>query len=211
MIGTLLDVNDKQLKSNRMKKYLVILLVTLTASATSFAQFRIGPKLGANIGKIDGKGFDEQYKLGYHFGAFAEIPLGKKFGIQPEVLWNQINSDTVTGFSAIYQNLDNQNLSNPQLNYLSIPLLLTCNPVKVLSLQAGPQFGILINKDKNIFQNGKEAFKNGDLSMLFGAQLNILRVRIYGRYAIGLNDISDVTNQEKWTTRGFQAGVGFAL
>lgn len=194
-----------------MKKYLVILLVTLTASATSFAQFRIGPKLGANVGKIDGKGFDEQYKLGYHLGVFAEITLGKKFGIQPEVLWNQINSDTVSGFSSIYQNLDNQNLSNPQLNYLSIPLLLTYKPVKVLSLQAGPQFGILINKDKNIFQNGKEAFKNGDLSMLFGAQLNIMRIRVYGRYAVGLNDISDVTSQEKWTTRGFQLGVGLAL
>lgn len=194
-----------------MKKYLVILLVTLTASATSFAQFRIGPKLGANMGKIDGNKFSESYKLGYHLGVFAEIPLGKKFGIQPEVLWNQINSDTVSGFSSVYQNLDNQNLSNPQLNYLSIPLLLTYKPVKVLSLQAGPQFGILINKDKNIFQNGKEAFKNGDLSMLFGAQLNILRVRVYGRYAIGLNDISDVTSQEKWTTRGFQLGVGFAL
>ena len=194
-----------------MKKYLVILLVSLTASATSFAQFRIGPKLGANMGKIDGKGFNEQYKLGYHLGGFAEITLGKKFGIQPEVLWNQINADTVSGFSSVYQNLDNQNLSNPQLNYLSIPLLLTYKPVKVLSLQAGPQFGILINKDKNIFQNGKEAFKNGDLSMLFGAQLNILRVRVYGRYAVGLNDISDVTSQEKWTTSGFQVGVGFAL
>lgn len=194
-----------------MKKYLVILLVTLTASATSFAQFRIGPKLGANIGKIDGKGFDEQYKLGYHLGVFAEITLGKKFGIQPEVLWNQINADTVSGFSSLYTGLNQQNLSNPQLNYLSIPLLLTYKPVKVLSLQAGPQFGILINKDKNIFQNGKEAFKNGDLSMLFGAQLNIMRIRVYGRYAIGLNDISDVTSQEKWTTRGFQLGVGLAL
>ncbi|MEQ1798387.1 MAG: porin family protein [Lacibacter sp.] len=194
-----------------MKKYLVILLVSLTASATSFAQFRIGPKLGANIGKIDGKGFDEQYKLGYHLGVFAEITLGKKFGIQPEVLWNQINADTVSGFSSLYTGLNQQNLSNPQLNYLSIPLLLTYKPVKVLSLQAGPQFGILINKDKNIFQNGKEAFKNGDLSMLFGAQLNIMRIRVYGRYAIGLNDISDVTSQEKWTTRGFQLGVGLAL
>ena len=70
-----------------MKKFLVILLVAVTASSASFAQFRIGPKLGANIGKIDGKGFDEQYKLGYHLGVFAEIPLGKKFGIQPEILW----------------------------------------------------------------------------------------------------------------------------
>jgi len=194
-----------------MKKYLIILLVTLTASATSFAQFRIGPKLGANMGKIEGEKFSDNYKLGYHLGVFAELPLGKKWAVQPEVLWNQINSDTVSGFSSVYQNLDNQNLSNPQLNYLSIPLLLTYKPAKVLSLQAGPQFGILINKNNNLFQNGKEAFKNGDLSMLFGAQINILRVRIYGRYAIGLNDISDVTSQEKWKTTGFQLGVGLAL
>ena len=194
-----------------MKKYLVILLVTLTASASSFAQFRLGPKFGANIGKIDGKGFNDQYKLGYHLGVFAEIPLGKKFGIQPELLWNQINSDTVSGFSSVYQNLNKQNLSNPQLNYLSVPLLLSYKPGKILSLQAGPQFGILINKSKNLFENGKEAFKYGDLSMLFGAQLNIMRIRIYGRYAIGLNNINDLASQEKWTTRGFQLGVGLAL
>jgi hypothetical protein len=193
-----------------MKKSLVILLVTITASATSFAQFRIGPKLGANIGKIEGKGFDEQYKLGYHLGVFAEIPLGKKFAIQPEVLWNQINSDTASGFKAIYQNLD-ENVKNPQLNYLSVPLLLTYKPAKVLSLQAGPQFGILLNKDKTFLDNGKEAFKNGDFSMLFGAQLNIMRIRLYGRYAIGLNNINDIGDQEKWKTTGFQLGVGLAL
>lgn len=194
-----------------MKKSLVILLVAITASATSFAQFRIGPKLGANIGKIEGKGFDEQYKLGYHLGVFAEIPLGKKFAIQPEVLWNQINSDTATNFRQVYQNLANQDLKNPELNYLSIPLLLTYKPAKVLSLQAGPQFGILINKDKTLIDNGGEAFKNGDFSMLFGAQLNILRVRVYGRYAIGLNNINDLGSQEKWKTTGFQLGVGLAL
>jgi hypothetical protein len=193
-----------------MKKSLVILLVAITASATSFAQFRIGPKLGANIGKIDGKGFDEQYKLGYHLGVFAEIPLGKKFGIQPEILWNQINSDTASGFKAIYSNLD-ENVKNPQLNYLSIPLLLSYKPSKFLSIQAGPQYGILLNKDKTFIDNGKEAFKNGDFSLLVGAQLNILSVRVYGRYAIGLNNINDLPNQEQWKTTGFQLGVGIGL
>lgn len=194
-----------------MKKYLIIFLIAVTASASSFAQFRIGPKLGANMGKIEGEKYSEQYKLGYHLGVFAEIPFGKKWGVQPEILWNQINADTVSGFSSLYKNLNQENLKNPQLNYLSIPLLLTYKPGKVLSLQAGPQFGVLINKDKNLFQNGKEAFKSGNLSMLFGAQLNIMRIRLYGRYAIGLQDISDITDQQKWTTRGFQLGVGLAL
>lgn len=193
-----------------MKKFLVILLVAVTASSVSFAQFRIGPKLGANIGKIDGKGFDEQYKLGYHLGVFAEIPLGKKFGLQPEILWNQINSDTATTFSEIYGNLD-ENAKNPQLNYLSIPLLLSYKPSKFLSLQAGPQYGILLNKDKNFIDNGKEAFKNGDFSLLMGAQLNILSVKVYGRYMIGLSDIGDISDQNKWKTTGFQVGVGIGL
>lgn len=210
-IPTMYNLDFKQLKNKQMKKYLLILLVTLTASASSFAQFRIGPKLGANIGKIDGVGFKDSYKLGYHLGVFAEIPLGKKFAVQPEVLWNQINADTVSGFSSIYQNINQQNLSNPQLNYLSVPVLLSYKPGKMLTLQAGPQFGILINKDKNLFENGKEAFKNGDLSMLMGVQLNISRIRVYGRYAIGLSDISDITSQEKWKTTGFQVGLGLAL
>jgi hypothetical protein len=195
-----------------MKKYLVFLFVLVFVSTQSNAQkFKFGPKLGANVGKIDGKGFSDEYTLAYHVGGFAEIHFGKKWAIQPEVLWNQIKADTASGFSQLYTNLNQQNLSNLQLSYLSIPVLLTYKPAKILSLQAGPQFGILIDQNKNITQNGADAFKKGDLSMLFGAQVNILKFRVYGRYAVGLNNISDIQSQEKWKNTGFQLGVGFAL
>lgn len=193
-----------------MKK-VMLLAAIVCISASSFAQFRIGPKLGANIGKIEGAGFSEKYTLGYHVGGFMEIGFSQKLGIQVEALWNQINADTVTGFRAIYQNIDDQNFSNPQLNYLSVPLLLSYKPAPFLALQAGPQFGILLDRNKNLLQNGREAFKRGDLSMLVGAQLNISRIRVYGRYAIGLNDISDVSSPNEWRTTGFQVGVGIAL
>lgn len=193
-----------------MKK-VMLLAAIVCISASSFAQFRIGPKLGANIGKIEGAGFSEKYTLGYHVGGFMEISFSQKLGIQVEALWNQINADTVTGFRAIYQNIDDQNFSNPQLNYLSVPLLLSYKPAPFLALQAGPQFGILLDRNKNLLQNGREAFKRGDLSMLVGAQLNISRIRVYGRYAIGLNDISDVSSPNEWRTTGFQVGVGIAL
>ncbi|MFN4286379.1 MAG: porin family protein [Lacibacter sp.] len=194
-----------------MKKLTLLLTLVVATAATSFAQFRIGPKLGANVGKIDGAGFSEKYTLGYHVGGFAEIGLGKKAGIQIEALWNQITADTVSGFSAIYQNIDEQNFQNPQLNYFSVPLLFSYKPAKFLALQAGPQFGILLDRNKNLLQNGQEAFKRGDLSLLAGAQLNIANLRVYGRYAIGLNDISDVGSPNQWRTTGFQLGVGFAL
>jgi hypothetical protein len=194
-----------------MKKYFILSLGAFLLCAASFAQsLKIGPKLGANIGKIDGSGFSEKYTLGYHIGGFAEIGISKKLGIQTEVLWNQINADTASGFRSIYSNVDD-NFNNPQLNYLSIPLLLTYKPAKILSLQAGPQFGILLDKNQNLLQNGREAFKQGDLSLLVGAQLHILKFRVYGRYAIGLNDISDFNDQEQWRSTGFQLGVGFVF
>jgi hypothetical protein len=195
-----------------MKKYSMILAAVLLISSASFAQsFKFGPKLGANMGKIEGKGFSDQYSLGYHIGGFAEIGLGKKWAIQPEVLWNQVNTDTVSGFKSVYQNIVSTNNINIKLSYLSIPLLLSYKPVKALSLQAGPQFGILIDQGKSITQNGADAFKKGDLSMLFGAQLNILKIRVYGRYVVGLNNINDLPNNEKWKNQGLQVGVGFAL
>jgi hypothetical protein len=194
-----------------MKKILTVLIVTFIMVSSSFAQgFKFGPKLGANMGKIQGNKFSNQYALGYHVGAFAEINFGKKIGIQPEVLWNQINADTVTGFSNVY-NVNTSKFENIQLRYLSIPILLNYRPVKMLTLQAGPQFGILINQNQNLVNNGKEAFKNGDLSMLFGAQVNILKLRLYGRYAIGLNDIGDLASSEKWTSQSIQLGVGFSF
>ena len=126
-------------------------------------------------------------------------------------MWNKINTDTATNIRQVYQNLGNQDLKNPQLNYLSIPILLNYNAGKIFTLQAGPQFGILLNKDNNLLENGSNAFKNGDFSLLGGVQLNLLKLRIYGRYVIGLSDISDVNNTDKWRNQGIQLGLGLAL
>jgi Outer membrane protein beta-barrel domain len=196
-----------------MNKYLFILLLSVMGISVSAQGIKFGPKLGANMGKIDGKGFDESYSLGYHVGGFVQININKKWGIQPEVLWNQVSADTVSGFKALYQNLGNQssNFNNLKLNYLSIPILLNYSPVKAITFQAGPQFGILLDKNNTLLQNGGNAFKTGDLSLLGGVQVNLLKLRLYGRYVIGLNDISDVGSSEKWRNQGFQLGVGIAL
>jgi Outer membrane protein beta-barrel domain len=194
-----------------MNKYLIIGLVSLLSLSVSAQGVQFGPKLGATMGKIDGAGFDEKYSLGYHVGGFVQIKINKKWSIQPEILWNQINTDTATNIRQVYQNLANQSLKNPQLNYLSIPVLLNYIPVKLITFQAGPQFGVLLNKSDNLLQNGGNAFKNGDLSLLGGVQLNLLKLRIHARYVIGLNDISDINNTDKWRNQGIQLGVGLAL
>jgi Outer membrane protein beta-barrel domain len=192
-----------------MKTKLLLTAAISIISFSAFSQsFKIGLKGGATMNKITGQTFKEEFSYGYHAGAFATIGLGKRFAIQPEVLFNQVNVDTSNKFSAIYQF---NKLSGVQLKYISIPLLLNYNAGKLITLQAGPQFGVLINKSNTLVQNGKDAFKGGDFSMLGGVQLNISHFKLYGRYLIGLNNLNDIDNQDKWKNQSVQLGIGLTL
>lgn len=192
------------------KKSLTLLAVALALTTFSFAQgFHLGFKGGANILKVDGKSFSDEFQFGYHLGAFAEININQKWGIQPELLWNQTNYRTADNFDDLYPN--GKSDVEGKLNYISIPILLTYRPVKLLSLQLGPQFGIMTSQDKDLLGETKEAFKSGDFSMLGGAQLNLGALRVGGRYVVGLTNINDIDNKEKWKNQGFQLYLGFAI
>jgi len=194
------------------RKLFIPLLAALLVSQFTMAQFHFGFKGGANITKIDGVSFKDEFKYGYHIGGFAEIGLGKKLGLQPEILFNQVSTTVDSNYKHIYQNVFNSDQASVKLSYLSIPLLLNYKLIRnFLSLQAGPQFGILINQQRTLLQNGGDAFKKGDFSMLAGAQIKISAIRITGRYVIGLNNINDIDNQDKWKSQGFQVSFGLAL
>jgi len=193
-------------------KFVLPLLAALLSSQVLLAQFHIGVKGGANITKVDGQSFKDQFRYGYHLGGFAEIGLGNKFSLQSEVLFNQFSTSIDSNYNHVYENVFNSDQGSVKLNYLSIPILLNYKLLgNFLSLQAGPQFGVLINQDKNLLQNGGEAFKNGDFSMLAGVQLKLSAFRVTGRYAIGLKNINDIDNQDQWKSQGFQVSLGLAL
>ncbi|MBK8312340.1 MAG: PorT family protein [Chitinophagaceae bacterium] len=194
-----------------MKSKFLFLLAAIMLSNAMMAQFHIGVKGGANITKVDGESFKDQFRYGYHLGGFAEIRMGNKFVLQPEVLFNQYATRLDSSYKNVYDDVFGGN-SNIKLNYLSIPIVINYKLIgSFLSLQAGPQFGILIDQSKTVLQNGGNAFKNGDLSMLAGLQFKIAALRINGRYAIGLNNISDLPDDNKWKSQGFQVSVGLAL
>lgn len=194
-----------------MKTKLFSLFAALLMTQAMMAQFHIGVKGGANVTKVNGKSFKDEFRYGYHLGGFMEIRAGNKLVIQPEVLWNQYATRLDSNYKHVYQDVFNGN-ANVKLNYLSIPIVLNYKLIgSFMSLQAGPQFGILIDQNKTLLQNGGNAFKRGDLSMLAGVQFKVLAARINARYAIGLSNIGDLPNEDKWTSKGFQVSVGFAL
>jgi hypothetical protein len=53
--------------------------------------------------------------------------------------------------------------------------------------------------------------KTGDFSLLAGAQVKFGGIRVNGRYVIGLSNINDIDNQDKWKYSGFQLSLGLAL
>ncbi len=191
-----------------MKTKIISLAIFLFVTSSTFSQsFSIGLKGGANLNKISGKSFKDEFTFGYHVGAFASIG-GGKLSFQPEVLFNQVNTDTANNFSDVYQF---NKIGDIQLHYLSIPLLLNYKVNRLLSLQAGPQFGILLDQNKDLLQNGKDAFKSGNFSLVGGAQLNILKLRVYGRFVGGVTDISNIGASDTWKAKAIQLGVGFTL
>lgn len=189
-----------------MKKlFLSALLISAFAIGSQAQGFHLGAKLGANLTKIDGQSFNDGFKLSYQAGGFAEIDFNKHLGIQPEVLFSQV-STTTTNFGGNFTPN-----SDYKLSYLSIPLLLRINTGKLLTIHLGPQYSILLNNENSLVQNGKEAFKNGDFSMIGGVQLNLSSLKIYGRYNIGLSNISDIDSKEKWKNQQIQLGIGLRI
>lgn len=194
-----------------MKTKLLTLLAAVLLTQAAMAQLHLGIKGGANIGKVDGKSFTDEFRYGYHLGGFAEIRMGNKFVLQPEVLFNQYSTRLDSNYSNVYHDVFDGN-SNIKLNYISFPIVVNYKLIgSFLSLQAGPQFGILIDQNKTLLQNSGDAFKKGDFSMLAGVQFKVGPMRLNGRYMVGLNNISDLPDDDKWKSQGFQVSVGLAL
>lgn len=192
--------------------FAIAAVLVITTSSVFAQKLDFGPKLGANLTKIDGVKFKDGYELSYHVGAFLELDFNKNWGIQPEILFSQTTSKIDSGFAAIYNNIGSDLIKKDvKLNYLTIPVLLRINAGSLLTFNVGPQFGILMNKNVSLWENGKSAFKGGDFAAVVGAQLNISKLRIYGRYNIGLANISDIDNSNKWKNQQLQLGVGFKI
>lgn len=193
-----------------MKRVFLSFAILLAGTAALQAQkgFRLGAKVGANATKLDGQSFESGFNASWHAGAFAELDFTKKLGIQPELLWSQTKSTFVNNVNGLPSTLTTRDVS---LNYLSIPLLLRWSPNKLITLNAGPQYSILMDQNKSLLQNGQQAFKTGDFAAVAGLQLNLQSLRIYGRYVAGMSNINDVTNSDKWRNQQIQAGIGLKL
>lgn len=173
-----------------MKKAIVVFVLCVSSVVAVQAQkFHIGVKGGVNFANFTGDEANNlDNKTGFHFGAIAELGISEKFSIQPEAIYSAQGAK----FSDIDFNVD----------YINIPVLAKLYLIDNLSLQAGPQFGFVVN-NKNI--ENPETF---DLSGAVGAEVTFGKFFAQARYNIGF---SEIVNNEDIKNSVFQLSLGIKL
>jgi hypothetical protein len=203
------------LKRSPMKKlsFLVITVFIISISNTQAQGFHLGIKAGTNISQLTGRSFDEGFQWNFMAGGFAELNFTSHWGIQPELLFSQTSTQTASNFDEVYE--EGINTRSVKLNYLSIPILLSYKlPIEFISLQAGPQFGILLNTSDNITTNASNAFKTGDFSMVVGAQVNLGGFKAGARYIYGFTNVASIdqiSSVDSWKSRTIQLYIGLRI
>jgi len=170
------------------------------------SQLHLGIKGGANMNKLDGVSYKDKFELGYQLGGFVGYDLSDKIGLQAEVLFNQTNTEVEDGLGSVWGSAFS---GDKKLNYVSVPVLLKFFPKSLISVYAGPQFSMLVNKSKSVLENGQELFKSSDFSAVAGLELNLNPLKIYGRYVWGFTDIGEIGGKAK--SQQIQFGVGFRI
>jgi hypothetical protein len=162
-----------------MKK-LIVAVITLFIGTTAFSQeIDLGVKAGANFSSItDASGLSN--KTGFQAGIFGGIKFTDKVGIQADVLYSQQGAEFDSG--------------KFDLNYINVPIVLKYYLVQGLNIQAGPQFGFILDDD--IYEDGIGSFEanaeKSDISGVVGAGYDFpFGIRVDARYNFGLTKVVD--------------------
>ena len=156
-----------------------------------------GLKVGANYSNFydsEGEDFVADPKFGLSGGAFVSIPLGKFFGVQPEVLFSQ------KGFKSTGTFLGSTYSMTITTDFIDVPLLFAVKPIEQVTLLFGPQFSYLLSQ-KNDFTGGtisatqQQDFDNDNIrkniyGLTGGVDLNI------SNFVLGVRAAWDVKNND---------------
>jgi hypothetical protein len=209
-----------------MRKLILMALSIAITANVSMAQsttdtrdkLMLGLKAGGNYSNVyDSKSesFYADPKFGLAAGAFVAIPLGKYFGIQPEVLFSQ------KGFKSSMTTIFGTQKFTRTTDFIDMPLLFSLKPSEFFTLVAGPQYSFLM-KQRDVFSSEASStgydqnFDNSNIRrnlLCFTGGLDITLTH----YAFGLragwdlqqNNGDGSTTEPRYKNMWYQATVGY--
>jgi hypothetical protein len=213
-----------------MKRAIIIIaMITLTVTSTvaqtdqtattdNRDKMFIGIKGGVNLSNVydsEGEDFVADSKFGFAAGGFISIPIGKYFGVQPEVLFSQ------KGFKSTGTFLGNTYEMTRTTDYIDVPLLVSFKPVESVSLLFGPQFSYLL-KQKDDFKGGtisstqEDEFSNDNIRkntfcLTGGADFNVdhLVIGVRAGWDVKNNNGDGTSTTPRYKNMWYQATIGY--
>ncbi|MBT1700202.1 outer membrane beta-barrel protein [Fulvivirgaceae bacterium PWU4] len=187
----------------------VVMICTLVMGAElASAQAAFGLKGGVNLTslKLDDPDASYDSRTGFHAGIFMRGRVDK-VAIQPEVLLFTQRGEGTFSLGKVEESF----------TYLSIPVILKFYPIGGLNIQAGPQFGFLLDGERK-YQNAfgsikediKDSYKSSDVSISLGGGYDFgFGLGLDVRYNIGVKDINDEVNGDPAKSRIFLISLGW--
>jgi hypothetical protein len=187
--------------------FAVALLTALSATAQKNKReegFKFGLKGGLNVSNVMSTDIeDNAIRTSIHIGAATEFVISDKFSIQPELLFSgQGYSDQTPG-----------NYSRLKLNYINLPVLAKYYVAERLSVEIGPQLGVLVSGKERTNDSNDSVSNLSTIDFGLNAGLGYeftSGVFFQGRYNLGLNNIntSSDADAKKFTNSVFSLSVG---
>ena len=157
-------------------KNFILIVFTVLFTTIAFAQgIDLGIKAGATFANLTNV-TDASTKTGFVGGAFVTIKFSDKIAIQGDLLYSQQGAKL--------------ELDDINLNYINFPIVLKYYIIKRINIQAGPQFGTVVNDNLGeVF--GPNDIISFDITGVVGIGIDLpLNLRITGRYGFGLSEIN---------------------
>ena len=161
-----------------MKNFIIIVFTVLLTTTTFGQGIDLGIKAGATFANLTGA-TDASTKTGFVGGAFLTIKFSDKIAIQGDLLYSQQGAKL--------------ELDDINLNYINFPIVFKYYIIKRINIQAGPQFGTVVNDNLGEVFGPNGDFNYFDITGIVGIGIDLpLNLRITGRYGFGLSEISSI-------------------
>ncbi len=182
--------------------------------------FQIGVKVGgtySNVYNAKGDKFEADPKLGLTVGGFIMIPLGKYFGVQPEI------GITQKGFKGSGNLLGNSYSFKRTSTFVEVPVFFALKPSEFITILAGPQYSYLIHQEdkfKNSAFSGDQErefeldnVRKNILGLALGVDINLKHLVLGGRagWDVQNNKGDGTSTTPKYKNVSGQITIGYKI